>query len=132
MTKLEKEMCENKEERSFQQMSEKAMSIISDRFGDGSVQQLNNIGEWRDPDGLYPRYGLIYRINPSTAVETNYVEYDVRVQGKNYYYEISSYLALAVGRVDFAGIQYVGSDEWRQTLNVIRFGVPIKVRFIRD
>lgn len=38
------------------------------------------------------------------------------------------HLTTAIGMAEFGGIRYMGSQEWRSTLNTMEYGVPVEVR----
>lgn len=133
MTKFEEAMVMNLGEHSFRMLSKEAQAVFEREIERRSllVQQLTNDGRWVATTTLGPMSGAIYRIQPEAEREPRYKEYNVYVSGADdvYCFDSGRSIVMAQARKGFAGIQYEGSDTWQETLNLVKFGIPTRIRF---
>lgn len=101
------------------------------------LQRYVGDGLWKNHSGAECLLGqAVYRIHPCTPPEPQYKIHKIGSSGTAYVYVeegngSNKQVYAAIGRVDFAGIQYEGSDEWRGVLDTVRFGVPSYIRFLK-
>lgn len=141
MTKLEKEMCENKDWVCFAKLTDAQRAIIA-KTPENQLQYLHIDGSWKG--WINPSFaptvthnGAIYRINPEVKVECEYLEYQIYQRQTTCFGLCWSFgpdmelLMNGLMRVNFAGIRYQDSPVWRGVLNPVEYGVPVAVRFTK-
>ena len=141
MTTEEKKLMENPEHKPLMDLPPVVQHLM--RANPRHLKTLLSSGLWLTVEEADLFNGCVYTVKadaPVSVPQPTYKRYPVFCSSADGVYKVNLtkegtdntriyHLHTVTGMVNFAGIRYHGSQEWKPTMDTVTHGVPSEVRF---